>query len=74
MTSLCLRQVGALPAYASGEGSGVEVQKDLRDLARRGLASLSRNSQKRAAGMRVVREECNILVLDVQKRERCHVF
>ena len=39
-----LREVGALPAYASGEGSGVEVTKDWKDLARRGLASLSSNS------------------------------
>ena len=39
-----LREVGALPAYASGEGSGVEVTKDGKDLARRGLASLSSNS------------------------------
>ena len=39
-----LREAGALPAYASGEGSGVGVQKDGKDLARRGLASLSSNS------------------------------
>ena len=50
-----LREVGALPAYASGEGSGVEVQKDWNDLARRGLRSLLGNSQNRAPGMRIGR-------------------
>ena len=39
-----LREVGALPAYASGDGSGIEVTTDGKDLARRGLASLSSNS------------------------------
>ena len=51
----CLREVGALPAYASGEGSGVEVQKDWKVLTRRGLRSLLANSQNRAASMRTRR-------------------
>ena len=44
--------MGSLPAYASGEGSGVEVQKDSQGAGRRSLASLSLNTLNQAPGMR----------------------
>ena len=47
-----MREVGSLPAYTSGEGRWVEVQKDSQGTGRRSLASLSLNTLNQAAGMR----------------------
>ena len=50
-----MREVGSLPAYTSGEGRWVEVQKNSQGTGRRSLASLSLNTLNQAAGMRTGR-------------------